>query len=157
MTQSSVPPGEDSPFYELRHEESRALLSRAHVGRIAFLHGNRVDVEPISFIYDEGWLFGRTSLGTKVSALGHRPWVAFEVDDVRGPFDWESVVVHGSFHILSPEGSEYDTALWERAIKLLRESIPGYGTPADHGAFRTTVFGIHMSEMVGRAARTRGR
>jgi hypothetical protein len=156
MTQPPPPPGEeDSPFYELRHEESRALLSRARVGRMAFISGTRVDVEPISYIYDAGWLFGRTSLGTKLSALGHRPWVAFEVDDVEGPFDWQSVVVHGSFHILTLEGSEYDVAIYNRALTLLTEAIPGYGTAADPGAFRTTVFGIHMSEMVGRGSRTR--
>ena len=146
-----------SPFYELTPEESRALLSRTNVGRIAFSLGNTVDVEPIGFIYSDGWLFGRTSLGTKIAALGQRPWVAFEVDDVHGPFDWQSVVIHGSFHILQPEGSEYDVAIHQRALSLLSSHIPNYGTEADPGAFRTTLFGIHMAELVGRGARTRGK
>jgi hypothetical protein len=81
--------------------------------------------------------------------------VAFEVDEVEGPFDWRSVVVHGSFHVLEPEGSEYDTGIYLRATERLQAAIPGYGTPDDPGAFRTTVFGIHMTELVGRGARTR--
>lgn len=159
MNESPSPPppapDDESPFSDLSHEEARALLSRAQVGRIAFSAGNRVDIEPIGFIYEDGWLFGRTSLGTKLDALGHRPWIAFEVDEVEGPFDWESVVVHGSFHVLRPEGSDYDVDLHERATRLLRQAIPQYGTAEDRGAFRTTVFGIHMSELVGRRARTR--
>jgi nitroimidazol reductase NimA-like FMN-containing flavoprotein (pyridoxamine 5'-phosphate oxidase superfamily) len=158
MTESTTAgPGADSPFYELTPEESRALLSRMSVGRIAFSHGNRVDIEPISYIYDEGWLFGRTTLGTKLGALGHRPWVAFEVDDVQGHFDWQSVVIHGSFHVLEREGSEYDIQIYDRALSLLKSRIPNYGTDADPGAFRTTLFGIHMSELVGRGARSRGK
>ena len=156
MTQPTAQHGEDnSPFYDLSHEESRALLTRSRVGRIAFMHGNRVDIEPIGYLYDEGWLFGRTSLGTKLSALGHRPWVAFEIDEVSGPFDWQSVVVHGSFYVLSAEGSEYDKKIYERAMTLLTSAIPAFGTAADPGAFRTTIFGIHMTELVGRGARTK--
>lgn len=119
------------------------------------MHGNRVDIEPISYLYEDGWLFGRTTLGTKLSALGHRPWVAFEIDEVNGPFDWQSVVVHGSFYVLSEEGSDYDREIYDRAMAMLRKAIPGFGTPADPGAFRTTIFGIHMTELVGRGARSR--
>jgi hypothetical protein len=156
MTQPTIPSdGNNSPFYELSLEESRALLARSYVGRIAFSVGTRVDIEPMSFIYDEGWLFGRTSQGTKLHALGHRPWVAFEVDEVEGPFDWRCVVVHGSFHVLVPEGSEYDIGIYLRATERLQAAIPGYGTSDDPGAFRTTVFGIHMTALVGRGARTR--
>lgn len=160
MTHSLPPldmPEDEGPFSHLPFEQARALLTRARVGRIAFSEGNRIDIEPIGFIYDDGWLFGRTSFGTKLAALGSRPWVAFEIDEMRGPFDWESVVVHGSFHVLQPEGAASEIELYERAVKRLRESIPDYGTSRDPGAFRTTVFGIHMNELVGRRASLQGR
>jgi nitroimidazol reductase NimA-like FMN-containing flavoprotein (pyridoxamine 5'-phosphate oxidase superfamily) len=146
----------DSRFSVLTPKECEQLLARLHVGRIAFSHGNRVDIEPIGYAYENGWLFGRTSPGTKLRALGHRPWVAFEVDEVAGPLDWESVVVHGSFRVLAPGGSEYDAQLYERALALLRERDPSLGTDQDTLAFRSTIFGVHVDDMTGRRARTSG-
>src|SRR2546423_116632 len=84
--------------------ESLDLLACNHVGRIAYAFHDRVDILPVHYVYDAGWIYGRTSEGTKLIALAHNPWVAFEVDVIRGLFDWESVVVHGSFHQLDPEG-----------------------------------------------------
>lgn len=154
MTTSDSGQPSDPRFTELTRAECEALLERLHVGRIAYSTGNTVDIEPISYTYEAGWLFGRTSPGTKLRALGHRPWVAFEVDEVRGPLDWESVVLQGSFRILEPEGSEYDVQLHERAMTLLRAWDPALGTPDDPVAFRTTIFGIHADAMTGRRARS---
>ncbi|HSJ65263.1 MAG TPA: pyridoxamine 5'-phosphate oxidase family protein [Gemmatimonadaceae bacterium] len=159
MTSRSTPPssgalGGDPRFTDLTPDECERLLARNHVGRIAFSHSNRVDIEPIGYVYEKGWLFGRTSPGTKLMALGHRPWVAFEIDEVRGPLDWESVVVHGSFRLLEPGGSEYDADLFARAIAMLRAVDPAMGTPQDAVPFRTAVYGVHVDEMTGRRARS---
>ena len=51
--------------------QCRALLARNRTGRIAFALDNRVDIEPIHFVYHDGWIFGRTSPGTKAAALRH--------------------------------------------------------------------------------------
>ena len=80
---------------DLTPDESGALLARSHVGRLAFTHHDRVDIEPIGYISDGEWIFGRTSKGAKLSTLLHHPWCAFEVDEVRSMFDWSSVVVKG--------------------------------------------------------------
>jgi hypothetical protein len=159
MTSRNTPPsnrtaGDDPSFSDLSHEECEQLLARNHVGRIAFSHGNRVDIEPMGYTYENGWLFGRTSPGTKLAALGHRPWVAFEVDEVQGRLDWQSVVVHGSFGILEAGGSEFDAQLFDRALALLRAVDPAMGTPDDPVPFRTVIFGIHADDMEGRRARS---
>jgi hypothetical protein len=142
-------------FSDLNNEECETLLARSHIGRIAYVLANRADIEPIGYVFDRGWLFGRTSPGTKLNALGHRPWVAFEVDEVEGRFDWQSVVAHGSFRILLPEGSEYDVRLYERAGQMIRGVDPLMGTRDDPVSFRTLLFGIHIDDMVGRRARSR--
>ncbi len=133
----------------LTGEESQALLGRNHVGRIAFSIHDRVDVEPIHYVYDAPWIFGRTSAGAKVLTLQHNQWCAFEVDDVRGLFDWESVVVKGPF---SPRGSQYATWDFNRALAALRTMIPSTLTDADPTPDRDMVFGIHASEISGRTS-----
>ena len=141
-------------FSELTTEECEALLSRSQFGRIAYVLESRADIEPIGYVFDRGWLFGRTSPGTKLTALGHRPWVAFEVDEVEGLFDWQSVVAHGSFRVLASEGSEHDVRLYERAEQMVRSVDTLMGTKDDPASFRTLLFGIHIDDMVGRRARS---
>lgn len=92
-------------FRELGREESEQLLLRNHVGRIAFAFHDRVDIEPIHYVFHGGWIYGRTSPGTKLTTIAHNRWVAFEVDEVQGLFDWRSVVVKGAFYLTGMDAS----------------------------------------------------
>ena len=134
-------------FRELSDLESRALLARNHIGRIAFSFHDRVDIRPIHYVYRDNWLYGRTSPSDKLVTLRHNQWVAFEVDEVRGPFDWESVVVKGPF---SPHDSKFATWDLELAVSALRELLPSTFTDDDPAPHRDIVFGVHASEISGR-------
>jgi uncharacterized protein len=144
-------------FSTLDDEDARSLLRRNRVGRIAFSFHDRVDVEPVHYVFDEQWLFGRTSPGSKLSVVRHNPWVAFEVDEPSDTFDWQSVVVHGTVYVLEPDGPPSTTHAWARAMELLQEVVPGSGTADDPVPHRTVVFGIHVDEIIGRAATTAAR
>jgi uncharacterized protein len=141
----------EAEFRTLTTEESRALLASQNVGRIAFTLHDRVDIEPINYVSDGDWVFGRTSQGTKLSTLLHHPWCALEADDVRGLFEWSSVVVKGTFHILDPEIGSPDT--YQRAEQALRTLVPGTFGADDPVPHRDIVFGIFINEITGRAAR----
>ncbi len=132
--------------------EAQALLGRNHVGRIAFSLQDRVDVEPIHYVYDAPWIFGRTSAGAKVLTLSHNQWCAFETDDVRGLFDWQSVVVKGPF---SPRHSPFATWDFGRALTALRRLVPSTLTDDDPTPHRDIVFGVHASEISGRSSELR--
>ena len=143
-------------FRELDLETCERILARNSVARVAFTFRGHVDIEPISYIYDAGWLYGRTSPGSKLRVIAHSPWVAVEVDEVEGHFDWRSVVAHGSFLTLDPDvpGAEGDA--WARGAALLSEVVPDFGTPSDPAAFRTVLFRIHVDAVTGREATTIG-
>ena len=59
---------------ELTADESRTLLGRHKVGRIAFSLNDRVDIQPIHYVFDDEWLYGRTSHGTKFATLARHSW-----------------------------------------------------------------------------------
>jgi nitroimidazol reductase NimA-like FMN-containing flavoprotein (pyridoxamine 5'-phosphate oxidase superfamily) len=139
-------------FRELGREEIDAVMSANELGRLAYTIHDRVDIEPINYVYQDGWIFGRTSLGAKLNDLAHRPWVAFEVDEVSAPFAWRSVVVRGSFHRLHEDGSPSERESYARAVAALRTRFPETLTDDDPVPFRTEVFGIHVDEARGRAA-----
>lgn len=139
-------------FRELTPEQSTTILARHHVGRIAYAFHDRVGIEPIHYVYDKGFLYGRTSHGSKLTAIAHQPRVAFEVDEVEGLFDWRSVEVTGTFYQAAEDGSATERAAWRHAIELLSRLVPGTMSESDPVAFRTVVFRIHVDEITGREA-----
>src|SRR5262245_42116343 len=109
-------------FRNLTTAECRKLLRRNHVGRLAFTFNARVNLQPISYVYDRNWLYARTSSGTKQQLLRRNPWVAFAVDEIKGPFEWQSVVVHGTVYYLD-DGTQTH-AQRDRGVALLRRFTP---------------------------------
>jgi nitroimidazol reductase NimA-like FMN-containing flavoprotein (pyridoxamine 5'-phosphate oxidase superfamily) len=137
----------------LRRPEIEAVLARNQVGRIAYARGNHIDIEPLSYVYAEGWIYGRTSPGRKLEMTGEGWWpVAFEVDETEGPFHWRSVVVHGGFYTLHPEGPAWEREAWARALSLLRGFLPQALTEEDPVALRSILFRIAVQEVTGREA-----
>lgn len=147
MTEATTP-----VFRELTRDEIDALLARNNVGRIAYAFHDRVDIEPINYVYADGWIYGRTSEGSKLATIAHHRWVAFEVDESRGVFDWESVVVRGAVYFLTSDSPPADRHSFARGLSLLRELIPETLTGNDPVPFRRAVFRIHLDEVSGRAA-----
>jgi uncharacterized protein len=96
------PPGAPAAptFRELTRAECDALLGSRRVARLAYAFHDRVSIEPIHYVYDDGWLVGRTAPGSKLAALAHHPWVALEVDDVRDDALPVERVAHGTFYPL---------------------------------------------------------
>jgi hypothetical protein len=126
------------------------VLTRNHVGRIAFAYQDRVDVRPIRYVFRDGWLFVRTSAGEKLVTTQHDQSVAFEVDDVDDQFNWRSVIVHGTLYDFDEGGSEFHRQARDFAVRLLQSVDPPALTADDRGPSRTEVFGIAVQAMFGR-------
>lgn len=139
-------------FRNLSLKEARTLLRRNNVGRMAFAFRNRPDIVPIHYVYSGEWIYGRTSLSPKLITLRHSQWVAFEVDEVTGIFQWKSVVLRGGLYLLDPDGPPRDRSARRRAIALLRSLVPDTLRESDPVRFRDVVFRIHTDEVSGRAA-----
>ena len=142
-------------FRELSADECTGILARHHVGRLAFARKDRVDIEPIHYVLDAGWLYGRTQPGTKLEVLTHNRWIAFEVDEIDALFDWRSVVVKGGFYILRADGSAQEVEIYRKGVDILRRFMPETMTAKDPLPERAIVFRIHIDEMFGREATSR--
>ena len=141
-------------FREMSRRESERLLESNNIGRLAFSFHDKVDIRPVHYVYSSGWVYGRTSPGEKLVTLQHNQWVAFEVDEVAGPFEWASVIAKGTFYSLSDSGGKHDVELYERALTHLRTLMPEALKADDPVAFRTEVFGISVDSLTGRACST---
>jgi nitroimidazol reductase NimA-like FMN-containing flavoprotein (pyridoxamine 5'-phosphate oxidase superfamily) len=130
-------------------EAATALLEQRHFGRLAYTFRDRVDIEPIGYVYADGWLYARTSPGAKLSTVQHHPWVAFEVDEIEGMYDWRSVVVHGTIYFLD-EANDPDG--YAAAVEVLRSRDAAAFTDDDAAPFRRRLFRVHVDSIVGRQA-----
>lgn len=135
---------------DLNRDECLELLERNSVGRIAFSHRDRVDIEPLHYVLDGEWIYLRTSAGSKVATIVHNQWIAFEIDEVEELFRWRSVVVHGSIHLVTADASGVETH--EHAIEAMRQIIPEALTETDPVPFRDVILRIHLDEVTGREA-----
>jgi nitroimidazol reductase NimA-like FMN-containing flavoprotein (pyridoxamine 5'-phosphate oxidase superfamily) len=133
---------------------SEEFLARSKVGRLAFSVHGRVNVLPINFVYEKGWIYGRTEPGGKLLGILRNRRVAFEVDEQKALFDWRSVVVHGTFYII--EHNKENGAVFDHAVELLRELLPPTLTGSDPVPFRTHLFRIYAAEISGRSASPSG-
>ena len=80
--------------------------------------------------------------------------MAFEVDEVRGPFDWISVVVSGTIYMLPSDGSPLEQRGYRRAVRLFRAVMPEAFTPDDPVPEREHVYGLNVQRLTGRGARS---
>ncbi|MEI6741155.1 MAG: pyridoxamine 5'-phosphate oxidase family protein [Gemmatimonadaceae bacterium] len=139
-------------FEPLETAACEALLHAQPVGRLAFGFRDRIDIEPIHFVYHDAHIYGRTQPGAKVDVLAHHPWVAFEVDAVDALFDWRSVVVHGRITFPDPNGAPAEQAAYADGVRHFQALVPAAFTADDPTPDRTLVFVIHVHVMTGRRA-----
>jgi nitroimidazol reductase NimA-like FMN-containing flavoprotein (pyridoxamine 5'-phosphate oxidase superfamily) len=137
-------------FRALDRNAIEAVLARNDVGRIAYARGSHIDIEPIHYVFANGWLYGHTAPGRKLEMTGAGWWpVAFEVDEIEDPYRWRSVVVHGGFYSLDPEGSPWEREEAAKAERLLRASRRGSPSTLDAGS-QKLLFRIAVQEVAGR-------
>ena len=144
----------ESPWFgELTAAESRQLLARSKVARLAYVLSERVDIVPIHIVCWGENIYGRTSAGSRLSNIPEGTMVALQTDEHRGPFDWLSVVVHGGFSMLNAEALRAgDPAELEIVARLFE----GVASDWDPVPFRNQIFRIHASEITGRYAQPTG-
>lgn len=137
----------------MTENESRDLLDRNHIGRLCFVNQGGPDVRPVHFVLDDDWIFLRSDYGTKLEALAHHPYVAFEVDEIRDAFDWDSVVARGTVYVLTGAVSPVDRRAYRRALGAIRARAPAALTRDDPTPARQIIYGIHIDSVTGRSAR----
>lgn len=152
--QSSPRAGEDTPLLSVlgTSEDLEAILARNSVGRIAFALQDRASVVPVHYVYEDGWIYGRTAAGGKLREILRNRRIAFEVDEHTQLFDWRSVVVRGPLYLIEPS----DRSTYLKAVSLIRRLVPSALTDSDPVPFRNQLFRIRAVEISGRSSEPSG-
>jgi nitroimidazol reductase NimA-like FMN-containing flavoprotein (pyridoxamine 5'-phosphate oxidase superfamily) len=143
---------------ELDPQAVDALLGSEVVGRVGCHADGRTFVVPFSYVYVDGAVYGHTSEGRKIEMMRDNPAVCFEVDRVRGPMHWDSVVADATYEELDAEESQRAFGLLvERLVPLMAEPDAGPddepGMVMDLASARPVVFRLRLGERTGRFQR----
>ncbi|MET1028842.1 MAG: pyridoxamine 5'-phosphate oxidase family protein [Dongiaceae bacterium] len=86
---------------EMSRQDSIDLLVRLRVGRLACSHQGQPYITPLHWEYDDGYLYGFSTLGQKISWMRTNPLVCVEFEELASPQNWATVLVAGKYEELS--------------------------------------------------------
>lgn len=146
-------------IHNMTEAECRHALKQATVGRIACAHLGQPYVVPIYFAYNGDHLYAVSTIGQKVEWMRANPLVCVEVDEIKSPEDWMSVLVFGRYEEL-PDLPEYKRAR-EQALGLLQKRSAWWWEPACLGeghrngshSCKPVAYRIHIDRISGHHAR----
>jgi osmotically-inducible protein OsmY len=148
----------DAPLLTIidRFEAFEEILARNNVGRLAFALQDRVSVVPVHYVYEDGWIYGRTAAGGKLREILRNRRIAFEVDEHTQVCEWRSVVVRGPLYLIDPGTLPADQSVYAKAVSLIRRLVPAALTSSDPVPFRDQLFRIRAVEISGRSSEPSG-
>jgi nitroimidazol reductase NimA-like FMN-containing flavoprotein (pyridoxamine 5'-phosphate oxidase superfamily) len=133
---------------------AEALLAKHHVGSIAVAFHDHVTISLLNYVYAKRWIYARLEDGPDLAAVQHHPWVAIEVSEISGIYDWRTVTARGSVELLRQDGGPAARRECDAAIDILRTVVPAVFTKRDPMPQRVQVVRIHVDELVGRQSRS---
>jgi nitroimidazol reductase NimA-like FMN-containing flavoprotein (pyridoxamine 5'-phosphate oxidase superfamily) len=138
---------------ELSREEIEDVLRREVVGRIGCFTGEWPYVVPVTYAYDGEVVYVHSADGMKLHAMRERPNVCFEVEQIRGPSDWRTVIAKGRFEDLWRDPDQYTMKLLaSRYAPEPKSAGAGEGSPVAHTLDppRPHLYRIRLLERTGR-------
>lgn len=144
-------------FEKLTDEQIKEVLSNNIIGRLGCHADKKTYVVPISYAYNDDYMYARTFEGLKIDMMRKNPDVCFQVDEMKSMADWKSVIIWGTFEELKTK------ALREKGLKiLLSRTLPVISSEMvkftsewpfpsnDLAEIKGIVFRIHIKKMTGR-------
>lgn len=140
---------------ELSAAEINEVLHAEVVGRIGCVAEGWPYIVPINYVYDDEAILAQGPEGLKVHAMRHHPRVCFEVEQIRSPSNWRTVVVRGRYEELLQDAGE-------RALEIIAARLALLDTRANAqlieqedvhrraGFHRPVFFRIRILERTGR-------
>jgi nitroimidazol reductase NimA-like FMN-containing flavoprotein (pyridoxamine 5'-phosphate oxidase superfamily) len=135
---------------ELTGQQIEDLLRTEVIARIGCLSDRGVYVVPVTYVYDNTYVWGHAMDGTKLAAMRAHPQVCVEVEHVDDLSNWRSVIAWGTFE--ECHGADWDAGLAllvERIMPLL--TLPAHQSPPNLSALRRgSVYRIRLDTKTGR-------
>lgn len=96
-----------NPIENLKSNRSVQLLERNKFAHLACHSGNDIYLVPISYFFEDGYLYSHSRQGHKIDMMRNNPNVCIQVEEVQDFFHWKSVVAWGHFEELKDDEATF--------------------------------------------------
>ena len=127
---------------ELDKNQIEDFLKTEFIGRIGCYADGKVYVVPVTYVYENGYIYGHTKDGLKIQMMRNNPNVCFEIDRMKNMRNWESVIAYGIFEELKGDESKNGLEiLLKRLVSIWRETSPSIEPDShDNADYETFAF-----------------
>jgi nitroimidazol reductase NimA-like FMN-containing flavoprotein (pyridoxamine 5'-phosphate oxidase superfamily) len=133
---------------KLGNTDALSILREGTLGRLGCIASGWPYVVPVNYFFDGKDIYIHTLPGKKLDALRANPRVCLQVDEIKDPYNWRSVIAYGTFEEVSNEERR------ENVLTKLYSRLP-HMTPVESrlvdGVKGTIVFRIKLEEVTGMA------
>jgi uncharacterized protein len=131
---------------KLGNTDALAFLREGTLGRLGCIAEGWPYVVPVNYYFDGENIYIHTLPGKKLDALRVNPRVCLQVDEIKDPYNWRSVIAYGTFEEISNEETQ------ENVLTKLYSRLP-HMTPVESrlvkGSKGTIVFRVKVEEVTG--------
>lgn len=85
---------------ELTDKQIDHVLNSQIIGRIGCYADGQMYIVPVTYVYDNGYIYAHSKEGLKIHMMRKNPDVCFEVDSVENMTNWRSVILWGEYEEL---------------------------------------------------------
>ncbi|MDI3285511.1 MULTISPECIES: pyridoxamine 5'-phosphate oxidase family protein [Polyangium] len=139
---------------KLSPDEIERVLGTQMIAHLGCHAGGRTYVVPITYAYEDDYVYSHTSEGLKLAMMRENPEVCVEVEKIDGPAHWRSVIAWGTFEELTGRDAAHALqVLLERYFsREASETARGPLGPHRQGAVHPDahLYRIHLTEKTGR-------
>jgi nitroimidazol reductase NimA-like FMN-containing flavoprotein (pyridoxamine 5'-phosphate oxidase superfamily) len=141
---------------DLNPDEVETLLSSEMIGRIGCSANGITYVVPITYAYEDGYIYGHSKEGMKIQMMRLNPMVCFEIDKMDDFENWQSVVTWGRYEEL--KGHDQKMGLQKIISRLaIRQSsetskphVPEDAYQNNAGPYKAIIYRIKLLEKSGK-------
>lgn len=138
-------------IHDMTLAECQQILAETALARLACEMDGQPYAVPVYLAYDENYLFGFSSMGYKIDCMRSNPLVCVEIDDIKSPNEWMSILVFGTYEEL-PDTPENEAAR-ARAYELLEKRAMWWepaSVAVEHSEYPKTVSPIFYRILINR-------
>lgn len=144
-------------LWELNNDQIEALFKSEVVGRIGCHFAGITFVVPVSYAYDDGYIYAHSKEGMKIKMMRGNPLICFEVDHIEKASNWQSVIAWGTYEEL--KGHDQKMGLQKILLRMQEfkpseTSLPQYNAEETHQGDplpdRSVVFRLKLINKTGR-------
>ena len=136
---------------DMTTEEMQALLLRVDFGHLGCTRDAHPYVVPMHYAYDGRDLYFFTTEGTKTEFIAANSEVCFQVEEITGSSNWQSVMVIGVARKLTePDEAEHAMQLITKRNETLTPALNKTDIGAWHRQSHIAIYRVLTSAIYGR-------